>query len=112
MPLRPSPSFLIRLLCLTLCIVMSGCADDKPKLIAEKVRERLDDFRKKKIETCRQSLLAKAEKQVDSLLLAEAQEALQDSLSRLKPFRPAQPPPVPPIDSLKVKPIFDKDTSQ
>jgi hypothetical protein len=94
-------------LCLFLCLGVIACADDKHKLIAEKVSEKVEDFRKKKIESCRQSLLAKAEKQVDSLLLAEAQQSLQDSLSRLKPFRPIQPPPVLPIDSLKIQPFFD-----
>ena len=106
-----SPVNLVRcrhgLLCLIVCLGMSGCAEDKSNLIAEKVSERVEDFKKKKIKTCHQSLLAKAEKQVDSLLLAEAQASLQDSLSRLKPFRPQQPPTVLPIDSLKVKPIFD-----
>jgi hypothetical protein len=98
--------------CLILCLCLQGCAEDKSELIAAKVLERVEDFRKKRIEACRQSLLAKAESAVDSLLLAEAQESLQDSLARLKPFRPVQPPAVLPIDSLKIKPIFDKDSNQ
>lgn len=100
------------LLCLFLCLGVIACADDKHKLIAEKVSERVEDFKKKKMESCRESLLAKAEKQVDSLLLAEAQESLRDSLSRLKPFRPVQPPPLLPIDSLKIQPFFDGPPKQ
>jgi hypothetical protein len=68
----------------------------------------VSDFRRKKSAECRQSLLMKAEKKVDSLLLAEAQQALQDSLARLRPFKPNQPPPIPAIDSLTVKPLFDQ----
>ncbi len=99
-------------LCLFLCLGMNACADDKRKLIAEKVSERVEDFKKKKMESCRESLLAKAEKQVDSLLLVEAQQSLQDSLSRIKPFRPVQPPPLLPIDSLKIQPFFDGPPKQ
>ena len=92
-----------------LCVLLlAGCAGDKEKIVQEKVAEKVADFRKKKNMECRQSLFAKAEQIVDSLLLSEAESALQDSLSRLRPFRPTQPPAVPPIDSNAVKPIFDK----
>jgi hypothetical protein len=87
---------------------IQSCQEDKSKVIAEKVAERVDDFRRKKKEECRKSLLSKAEKKVDSLLLAEAQQLLQDSLGRLRPFRPGQPPVVPPIDSLAVEPLFKR----
>lgn len=83
-----------------------ACTENKDRLIASKVGERVEEFRKKKSEECRQSLLSRAEKKVDSLLLAEAQQVLQDSLGRLRPFRPGQPPAVPPIDSAAVKPLF------
>ncbi len=87
-------------------VSLGGCQNDKEKIIQEKVSERVADFRKKKSLECRQSLLAKAEHAVDSLLLAEAQQSLQDSLSKLRPFRPAQPPAIPAIDSNGIKPIF------
>lgn len=85
---------------------MSSCMENKDNLIAAKVSERVEDFKKKKKEECRQNLLSIAERKVDSLLLAEAQQVLQDSLSRLRPFRPGLPPEVPPIDSAAVKPLF------
>ncbi len=86
---------------------MLGCDENKQKIIDEKVSERLESFKKKKLEECWQHLYAKAEKQVDSLLLSEAQFALQDSLARLRPFRPTQPPAVPAIDSAVVQPLFN-----
>lgn len=107
MPTPISPPLLFCLAGLLLFGVSTGCANDKDKIIAEKVTERLEEYTKKRKEECWQGLLAKAEKKVDSLLLAEAQQALQDSLSRLRPFKPLQPPPVPAIDSLSVKPLFD-----
>ena len=97
---------------LFLCCCLTNCSDNKDKIIAEKVSERVTDFRNKKNEACRTALYANAEKIVDSLLLEDAQQALQDSLSRLRPFRPLQPPPVPAIDSLRVQPIFGDSQGQ
>ena len=88
-------------------LMFLSCGSDQEALVQEKVAERVQDFKSKKAIECRESLLESAEKTVDSLLLAEAQNALNDSLSRLRPGRPFQPPAVLPIDSLKVKPIFD-----
>ena len=94
---------------LSICLFshfLVSCHEDRDKIIAEKVAERLEEYRKKKMDDCLQNLYEKAEKLVDSLLLEEAKEALQDSLSKMKPFKPLQPPDVLPIDSEEVKPIF------
>ncbi|MCC7465355.1 MAG: hypothetical protein IT261_03755 [Saprospiraceae bacterium] len=92
---------------------LSSCDRDKEAIVEEKVAERVDLFVRKKREECRDALMQQAEKTVDSLLLAEAQSALNDSLARLRPGRPFQPAPVPPIDSLNVQPIFpDKPGAQ
>lgn len=72
----------------------------------EKVQERVEAFRKKRTEACRESLLQEAERTVDSLLLTAAQQELNDSLTRLRPGRPFQPAAIPPIDSLGISPIF------
>lgn len=88
-------------------VLLVACGGDKEALVQSKVAERLADFNAKEIAECRESLLQIAERTVDSLLLLEAQNALNDSLSRLRPGRPYQPPKVLPIDSLEVKPIFD-----
>ena len=87
----------------------SGCQSDKTEIIAEKVKARVDEFVKTKREECRVSLMEEAEKVVDSLLLQEAQYGLRDSLNRTKPSAPFPPSEVPPIDSLEIKPIFEKN---
>lgn len=87
---------------------LSGCAPDQEAIVRQKVEERTRIFRAKKTAECREKLFMAAEKMVDSLLLSEAQQELQDSLSRSRPGRPLKPVPVPPIDSLTVKPLFDR----
>jgi len=92
--------------CLSASVWLS-CGDDKAEIIRQKVAERVYDFHQKKSVECREILLREAEHIVDSLLLHEATDAMSDSLGRLRPFRPVQPPPIPPIDSLRVHPLFD-----
>lgn len=87
-----------------LCLL--ACNQDTDALVQEKVAERLVAFNAKKLQECQESLLQLAERKVDSLLLSEAQQALNDSLTKLRPGRPFQPANIPPIDSLSVKPIF------
>lgn len=89
-------------------MILPGCARDQEAIVRQKVAERTSVFRAKKSAECREKLFMAAEKMVDSLLLAEAQQELRDSLSRMRPGRPMQPVPVPPIDSLTVKPLFDR----
>lgn len=90
---------------------LAACTQDKEAIVQAKVAERVSYFKSQKSAECRERLLATAEKTVDSILLAEAQQSLLDSLARLRPNRPFQPPKVNPIDSLTVKPIFN-DSSQ
>lgn len=97
---------LLKLLTFLLVPALWSCGPDKEIIIKEKVAERVNDFVRKKKEECRESLLQSAEHIVDSLLLSDAQASLLDSLTRLRPGRPFQPAPVPPIDSLTVQPIF------
>ena len=85
-----------------------ACGPDREQLIRSKAAERSADFRRKKIAECEEGLRLKAEKIVDSLLLHEALDAVNDSLMRLRPFRPVQPPPLAPIDSSGISPIFSK----
>lgn len=90
------------------CFLTAACGPDEQTVIHQKVDSRVAEFVKKKKEECRISLLEQAEKIVDSLLLAEAQLQLRDSLNRARPFKPVEPIPVPPIDSAEIKPIFKK----
>jgi len=62
----------------------------------------------KKTSECRDKLLQEAGEMADSILLSEARMDLRDSLGRQRPGRPVKPLPVPPIDSLAVKPLFDQ----
>jgi hypothetical protein len=84
-----------------------ACKGDNERIIQQKVAENVRDFRQKKSLECRDLLLREAEEIVDSLLLSEATDAMSDSLGRLRPGRPVQPPPIPPIDSMSVRPLFD-----
>lgn len=88
------------------CLVFLACQSDKEAIVQAKVAERVSIFEKNKRNECRETLLEKAERIVDSLLLTDAQLSLLDSLSRNRPNRPYQPAPIPPIDSLQVQPIF------
>ena len=83
------------------------CGRDKEEIVQAKVAERVEAFRGKQVAECHAALRRDAEHRVDSLLLAEARGSLEDSLARLRPFKPSPPPAVLPIDSLSVKPIFD-----
>jgi len=103
--LRP---FFQTALCLLL-LALPACKGNKERIVQEKVTERVSEFRKKESDKCRDALLADAERIVDSLLLHEALHEVTDSLRGLRPFRPVKPPGIVPIDSLEVKPIFERD---
>ncbi|MFN0033459.1 MAG: hypothetical protein ACKVUS_00245 [Saprospiraceae bacterium] len=88
------------------CLAFLGCGKDNESTVQEKVAERVTTFKEKKRTECRDALFQTAEKTVDSLLLAEAQNDLNDSLARLRPGRPFRPALIPPIDCLSVKPLI------
>jgi hypothetical protein len=94
---------------LLLCSV--ACGPGKEQIIAEKIAERVSDFRKKESLKCRTALLRDAESIVDSLLLEEARAGLGDSLAALRPFKPPKPALIPAIDSLSIAPIFKSASS-
>lgn len=98
----------LALIGMLVCGAWSACGDPKAEIVEQKVSEAMRKLREKKTAECRATLLQEAEKIVDSLLLAEAQIDLADSLARARPQKPARPLPVPPIDSLQVKPIFEQ----
>ena len=83
-----------------------ACGTKEEEIIRQKAEARVLEFSKKEKAKCREGLLRQASAIVDSMLLAEAQQQLRDSLNLKRPFKPEQPPNVPPIDSLDVKPIF------
>ncbi len=86
-----------------------GCKKDNSRIINARVEERVNVVRVKKMEECRAQLYAEANKVVDSLMLAEAQAGLNDSLLNRRPGKPYKPAPIPPVDTLPVKPLFKPD---
>jgi len=85
-----------------------SCGGGKDRVIQAAVAERIAEFRKKEIIKCRELLLMEAGKTVDSLLLNEALSEVNDSIARLRPFKPVKPADIPPIDSASVKPVFKR----
>jgi hypothetical protein len=99
------------ILSVVLLLCPTACGPDKEQIVAEKIAERVSDFRKKESMKCRAALLRDAESIVDSLLLEEARAALGDSLAALRPFKPPKPALIPAIDSLSIAPIFKTASS-
>lgn len=91
--------------------ISSGCQEDRSAIVRQKVQERVEEFRGKQRIACRTALYEKAGRMADSILIAEARQEIQDSLARLRPFRPSQPPDVPPVDSARVAPLFMREAS-
>lgn len=94
-----------------LSVVFSGCQEDRPAIVRLKVQERVQEFREKQLVACRAAVYEKAGRMADSILIAEAKQEVQDSLGRLRPFRPSQPPDVPPVDTARVAPLFMREAS-
>jgi hypothetical protein len=93
------------LFCLGL-ILLAACGPSKDEVIQQKITALVSDYSRKYSIERRSKLLEEASRVADSLLLAEAQAQLRDSLNRARPNKPVEPPVVPPIDSLAIKPIF------
>lgn len=93
---------------LIFALSLMACGGSSERIVEEKVAERVAAFRKKKLQECRDNLLRLAEVRVDSLLMTEAVNAVNDSLARLRPAKPYKPTPIAPIDTVKVKPLFDQ----
>jgi hypothetical protein len=109
MHLRPTSNiFHSTALLIILALAGIACSKKKERLVQETIAERVADFEKKEKAKCREALLEEAEQIVDSLLLYEALAEVQDSLKQLRPFKPLPPIAIPPIDSLRIKPIFEQ----
>jgi hypothetical protein len=77
------------------------------RAILEEVSSRVAIFRANKLETCRETLFAAAEKQVDSILIAQALLHPGDTLARPTiPNKPARPSAKPPTDTQAIRPLF------
>ena len=92
-----------------LSLFLFACGPGKEEIIRSEVEKSLTEFEARELRDCREALRREAEQIVDSLLLTEAQAAIRDSLNTKLPFRPETPPPIPPVDSSKVEPLFGPD---
>jgi len=95
-------------LLLPAALLLFSCSRKKERLVQEAVAQRVADFQKKETAKCRADLLVEAGHIVDSLLLHEAMSEVQDSLKQRRPFKPLRPAVILPIDSLKIKPVFEQ----
>ncbi len=86
--------------------LLCACNNRRDLIIQQQVQQNIQEYRKKYRAESEAKFLLEAGHLADSILLAEARTALADSLARHKPVKPVQPPPIPPIDSAGVKPIF------
>ena len=107
MPYAVGRQTVLRLIVLFLFFCSAACSGRRERLVRETVAANVEEFRKKEQEKCRATLLAEAGQTVDSLLLYEALSEVNDSLAGRRPFRPARPGQIAPIDSAAVRPIFE-----
>jgi hypothetical protein len=91
-------------------VAFADCGTDKQKIIGEKVAERVESFRAKRMAECKESLLRDASRIADSLILEQAKAELTDSI-HVPPIKPPRPAPLLPIDTLEVAPIFHPASS-
>jgi hypothetical protein len=90
-----------------LVLLAAACSGRRERLVRETVAANVEEFRKKEQAKCRATLLTEAGQTADSLLLYEALSEVNDSLAGRRPFRPARPGQIAPIDSAAVRPIFE-----
>ena len=99
-----------------------GFQKDKSKeaeiqaLIDAKVAEKVEYFRRKRIQACRERVFQRASEIADSIIISRAKSTtIIDNTTRpVPPERPVRPPIRPPIDTTPVTPLFQEevDTNQ
>lgn len=90
-----------------MALFITACGEPKADRIKRLVDAKVEKERLRLEAQCRSELLAKANEQVDSVIIARA---LQDTSARLiRPVRPDVPNlEIPDIDTLGIKPLFEK----
>ena len=99
---------------LLVCLGSLGCESanyvDADAVIAEKVEERLTEFKRIIDQRCQDRILDAAGKIADSIIMERAR-LYKDTLDRpLKPLRPDKPELLALPDSLPLAPLFRKDS--
>jgi hypothetical protein len=95
-------SFMIALACI------AACQNDRSAEINAEILRRVQRSEKQYRLDCTQRMFQEAEQIADSLLLAEAKLSLNDSMRNRAPYKPLPPAVLSPIDSLEVKPLFNR----
>jgi hypothetical protein len=80
---------------------------DVEKVIAEKVQERVDEFRRSQWADCQQRARLEAGLLADSILLERARLLRDTSYRPPRPLKPGQPELKTLSDSLRLAPLFD-----
>lgn len=100
------------LLPLLSCIRERDRAAEVKKIIAERVKARLAEYREIRLQRCREELMKEAARRADSVVVAQA-ELLRDTLSRPpKPLRPERPERAAPADTTPLRPLLPRDTDK
>jgi len=111
---------LLFLLSTAVIIASFGFQKDKSKeaeiqtLIDEKVAEKVERFRKKRLAVCRERILKRASELADSIIMAKAISTtiIDNTVRPTPPERPPRPPIKSPVDTTPVEPFFLIDTTQ
>ncbi len=83
--------------------------EDRQDRIDAAVIEKLDQYRKNKLSTCKKNALVLAEKKVDSILMAEAKLMVIGNIDKPDiPIKPNAPEILTPKDSTPIKPLFEE----
>lgn len=98
---------------LALLLLLAACESatyvDTDKVIAEKVQEQLDEYRKVNDQRCRDRVLTEAGRIADSVIMVRAR-LMKDTIQRpLRPTRPEKPTVLTLEDSLALKPLLKKE---
>lgn len=94
-------------------ILLLGCnrqpAKTKEQVMQERLTERLDRWKSDMVKKCREDVEDKAASLTDSIVIANAKLNRDTSIHMLIPGRPTRPDYQPPVDSVPVKPILEKN---
>ncbi len=93
--------------------LLAGCnrqpAKTKEQVMQERLTERLNLWKADMVKKCREDVDDKAAALTDSILITNAKLNRDTSIHMLIPGRPTRPDYQPPVDSVPVKPILEKN---
>lgn len=97
---------------------LTACGEDNrnklavEQVIAEKVAERVANYRKNRLERCQEAAINEANTIADSLLLLEARLTRDTASKPLKPNKPEKPEIKILTDSTPIAPLIRRDSNQ